>query len=143
MECLNPFYLIPTQYRSLGRVATKSPKSSYISKAAAQNRANRRNNAKQGQKKKRQELMSATRIFNGVDGAPRIVAVIPLSPDVEARGVVSNFADSLDLSAGDCPEIGLWKMKYVLTAEHTCILLFTPIQSRAFQNFVTIHQHVL
>lgn len=102
---------ISTHSRSLGRIARKSPKSSHLSNTAAHNRVNRRNNAKQGQSKKRQELVSATRIFNGVDGAPRIVAVIPLSPDVEARGIVSNLADSLDLSADDCPETGLWKMK--------------------------------
>ena len=113
LEYLNPVCLISTHYRSLGRVARKSPKESHVStrNAAAQNRANRRNSAKQGQRKKRQELVSATRIFNGVDGAPRIVAVIPLSPDVKARGVVSDLADSLDLSSDDCPEIGLWKMK--------------------------------
>jgi len=59
-------------------------------------------------------LVSATRIFNGVDGAPRIVAVIPLSEDVDARRTVSALAEALDAAADDCPETGLWKLKSVV-----------------------------
>lgn len=58
--------------------------------------------------------MSATRLFNGVDGAPRIIAVIPLSADVNARGTVSALAESLDVPADDCPDTGLWKIKCTL-----------------------------
>ncbi|KAF7983823.1 hypothetical protein HWV62_19079 [Athelia sp. TMB] len=94
-----------------GKIARASPKSSPSASTAAQSKLNRRNNAKQNQTKKRNALVSATRIFNGVDGAPRIVAVIPLSPDANPRSAVCALAESLDVSPDDCPEAGLWKLK--------------------------------
>jgi pre-rRNA-processing protein TSR1 len=96
-------------------VPRSSPKAAPTSNAAAQSRLNRRNNAKQGQTTKRQALVSATRVFNGVDGAPRIVAVIPLSEDVNARSTVSALSEALDTPADDCPEAGLWKLKFVVS----------------------------
>ncbi|KAJ7646804.1 ribosome biogenesis protein tsr1 [Roridomyces roridus] len=94
-----------------GRVPRESPKAGSGTKAAAQTRLNRRNNAKQAQALKRNALVSATRLFSGVDGTPRIVAVIPLTEDVSARNAVSSLAESLDIALDDCPEHGLWKMK--------------------------------
>ncbi|KAJ7497776.1 ribosome biogenesis protein tsr1 [Mycena latifolia] len=94
-----------------GRIPRASPKASVGSKNAAQTRLNRRNNAKQAQTIKRNALVSATRLFNGVDGAPRIVAVIPLTPDISARGAVSSLAEALDVPADDCPDHGLWRMR--------------------------------
>ncbi len=83
------------------------------SNTAAQARLNRKNNAKQQQLKKRNALVSATRVFNGVDGAPRIVAVIPLSEDVNVHTIVSALAESLDVSTDGFVEGGLWKMRCV------------------------------
>ncbi|KAJ7091936.1 ribosome biogenesis protein tsr1 [Mycena belliarum] len=94
-----------------GRIPRASPKASAGSKNAAQTRLNRRNNAKQAQTAKRNALISATRLFNGVDGAPRIVAVIPLTPDVSARGAVSALAEALDVPTDDCPDEGLWRLR--------------------------------
>ncbi|KAF9462418.1 ribosome biogenesis protein tsr1 [Collybia nuda] len=94
-----------------GRVPRASPKAGPTSNAALQSRLNRRNNAKQSQTKKRSALVSATRVFNGVDGAPRIVAVIPLTPDISPRNTVTSLAESLDISTEDCPEEGLWKIR--------------------------------
>ncbi|KIM45379.1 hypothetical protein M413DRAFT_442049 [Hebeloma cylindrosporum] len=94
-----------------GKVARQSPKSSPASNTAAQSRLNRRNNAKQAQLLKRNAFVSATRIFNGVDGAPRIVAVIPLTEDVSPKLTVASLAESLDSTAEDCPEDGLWKLR--------------------------------
>ncbi|KAJ6498822.1 ribosome biogenesis protein tsr1 [Mycena sanguinolenta] len=94
-----------------GKVPKQSPKSNPGSKIAAQTRLNRRNNAKQAQTLKRNALVSATRLFNGVDGAPRIVAVIPLSEDVSTRGAVSSLAEALDVATDNCPDQGLWKMR--------------------------------
>uniref|UniRef100_A0A8H7Y4G9 Ribosome biogenesis protein tsr1 n=1 Tax=Psilocybe cubensis TaxID=181762 RepID=A0A8H7Y4G9_PSICU len=93
------------------RIARPSPKASTGSSTVAQSRLNRRNNAKQSAAAKRNALVSATRIFNGVDGAPRIVAVIPLTEDVSAKSTVQSLADVLDMSADDCPDDGIWKMK--------------------------------
>ncbi|KAG6844381.1 hypothetical protein H0H87_007285 [Tephrocybe sp. NHM501043] len=94
-----------------GRIARTSPKASATSNASAQTKLNRRNNAKQAQAKKRNALVSATRLFSGVDGAPRIVAVIPLSPDIDPKSIVASLAESLDVSTDDCPQSGIWKMK--------------------------------
>ncbi|KAJ6594409.1 ribosome biogenesis protein tsr1 [Mycena capillaripes] len=94
-----------------GRVPRESPKANASSKLAAQTRLNRRNNAKQAQTLKRNALVSATRLFNGADGAPRIVAVIPLTEDISARSAVSSLAEALDVATDDCPDNGLWKMR--------------------------------
>ncbi|KAJ7933768.1 ribosome biogenesis protein tsr1 [Mycena leptocephala] len=94
-----------------GRVPRQSPKANVGSKIAAQTRLNRRNNAKQAQALKRNALVSATRLFNGADGAPRIVAVIPLTEDISTRSTVSSLAETLDVPADDCPDHGLWKMR--------------------------------
>lgn len=99
-----------------GKIARVSHKSSPATHTAAQSKLNRRNHAKQHQTKKRNALVSATRIFNGVDGAPRIVAVVPLSPDADPRSAVCALAESLDVSSEDCPESGLWKLRYVTCA---------------------------
>ncbi|KAJ7354686.1 ribosome biogenesis protein tsr1 [Mycena albidolilacea] len=94
-----------------GRVPRESPKSNAGSKIAAQTRLNRRNNAKQAQTLKRNALVSATRLFNGTDGAPRIVAVIPLTEDISTRSAVSSLAEALDVATDDCPDHGLWKLR--------------------------------
>lgn len=113
----------------LGKIARTSQKASPSSNAVAQSRLNRRNNAKQTQLFKRNALVSATRVFNGVDGAPRIVAVIPLTPDVSQKRAVSSLAETLDISAGDCPEDGLWKMRYVKLSNH----LFSYPSTKTYQ----------
>lgn len=94
-----------------GKVARTSPKAPFTNNAAAQLRLNRKNNAKQAQAKKRGAIVSATRIFNGIDGAPRIVAVIPLSGDVSPRNTVVALAETLEVPIEDCPQDGLWKMR--------------------------------
>ncbi|KAK7043236.1 ribosome biogenesis protein tsr1 [Paramarasmius palmivorus] len=98
----------------MGRIARQSPKStSTNSNAAAQLRHNRRNNAKQAQMKKRNALVSATRLFNGVDGAPRIVAVIPLTEDISSASTVKALAGSVDVASDgvEVAEKGIWKMR--------------------------------
>lgn len=67
------------------------------SSANAQSRVNRRNRSKQIQLRKRQSLLSAVSIFGGADGAPRIVAVVPLCEDVDSRSAVSALSTSLGL----------------------------------------------
>jgi len=79
--------------------------------SAAQTRLNRQNAAKQIQHKKRQEVVAATKLFGGTDGTPRIVAVIPLSPDVNAKDAVKSIVESYDGETGDIPENGIWRTK--------------------------------
>lgn len=59
----------------------------------------RRNQAKQKQLAKRKEHQQETQIFSGKDGAPRIVAIIPLCPDSDAQTAVKHLNDSLDIEA--------------------------------------------
>ncbi|KAH7904026.1 NUC121 domain-containing protein, partial [Hygrophoropsis aurantiaca] len=95
-----------------GRIQRHSVKtrSGPSANTAAQARLNRRNTAKQAQAQKRAELIESTRIFNGVDGAPRIVAVVPLCPDVDAQRAVRGLAHELDVDPSGCPETGSWRM---------------------------------
>lgn len=93
-----------------GRVHCTNSKAS-APKTSGQWKLNRRNTARQAQTHKRETLVSATRIFSGADGVPRIVAVIPLSADVKSTSIVASLSASLDISADDCPPEGLWKMK--------------------------------
>lgn len=93
-----------------GKTVRQSPKSSSTA-TVAQARLNRRNNARQIQTKKRQALISATRLFSGTGGTPRIVAVVPLTPDVSARTVIQRIAEVLDVPADGCPEVGNWRMR--------------------------------
>ncbi|KAI9511128.1 ribosome biogenesis protein tsr1 [Russula earlei] len=85
--------------RSKGRVSRPAAKIVHASraKAGAQAKVNRRNHAKQIQLQKRQSLLSAVRVFGGVDGAPRVVAVVPLCEDADSRAAVSALSKSLEL----------------------------------------------
>ncbi len=82
------------------------------SSANAQSKVNRRNRSKQIQLRKRQSLLSAVSIFGGVDGAPRIVAVIPLCDDVDSRSAVSALSTSLGLP-DDTGRESVRKFKFV------------------------------
>lgn len=97
---------------------------------AAQARLNRRNTQKQAQTAKRASLIASTRIFNGVDGAPRIVAVIPLCEDIRTIDTVRALATSVIEDVDGIDENSpTWKLKYVLgcTTYHLPILLFTRV----------------
>ncbi|KIP06509.1 hypothetical protein PHLGIDRAFT_128227 [Phlebiopsis gigantea 11061_1 CR5-6] len=93
-----------------GKLSRQSPKTTHSAANAVQTRLNRKNHAKQVQTLKRQATISASRIFNGADGAPRIVAVIPLTPDVDPAFVAAALAEHLDISEV-VPQHGLWKLR--------------------------------
>ena len=61
---------------------------------------------------KRQALVSATRIFSGIDGAPRIVAIVPLTDDVDPRNVAAALHESLDAPSEGVPESGICRLRY-------------------------------
>ncbi|KAI0075767.1 ribosome biogenesis protein tsr1 [Panus rudis PR-1116 ss-1] len=94
-----------------GRLSKQSPQAVSTANAASQLRANRRNQSKQVQATKRQALVSATRIFSGADGAPRIVAIIPLTEDVDPRNIALTLQESLDVPADNAPESGIWRLR--------------------------------
>ena len=89
--------------------------------------------------------MSATRVFNGVDGAPRIVAVIPLTFDVSAKKVVNSLAEVLDLPSADCPEDGVWKMRcgsHFIRSEISKLTDTEPIASKLRCNSAQCHTEI-
>jgi len=92
---------------------------------AAQARLNRRNTQKQAQAAKRASLVASTRIFNGVDGAPRIVAVIPLCEDIRTvdavRALATSVTEDVDGIGEDSP---LWKMKYVFQLRYSSLIIY-------------------
>ncbi|KAI0256330.1 ribosome biogenesis protein tsr1 [Lactifluus subvellereus] len=96
--------------RSKGRISGQATKMMHASNASAQSKINRRNHAKQIQLQKRQSLLASIRIFGGVDGAPRIVAVIPLCEDVSSRSAVSTLSNSLALPT-QIDQEPVWKIK--------------------------------
>lgn len=57
----------------------------------------RRNQAKQARLTKHKEHLKETSIFSGKDGAPRIVAVVPLCADGDAATAIQQLNGSLDL----------------------------------------------
>lgn len=66
----------------------------------------RRNQARQKQQTKHREHQRETNVFNGKDGAPRIVAVVPLCEDGDAAAAVKQLSNSLDVDV-DVPEAGV------------------------------------
>ncbi|KAG8688091.1 hypothetical protein FRC09_013108 [Ceratobasidium sp. 395] len=91
-----------------GRIGN-SPKSNTASNVAlAQTKLNRKNAAKQLLTKKRAGLADEGKIFHGPNAAPRIVAVVPLSPDVSSRQVAIQIVEALGVDASAAPESGSW-----------------------------------
>ena len=69
----------------------------------------RRNRAKQIRLNKDNEHAKATNVFVGKDGAPRVIAVIPLCSDVSAAAAVRSLNASLDVE-DEVPEAGWTRM---------------------------------
>ncbi|GAB0142129.1 hypothetical protein EsHS_00002693 [Epichloe bromicola] len=59
----------------------------------------RRNQAKQARLTKHKEHLKETSVFQGKDGAPRIVAVVPLCAHGDAKAAIKQLNDSLDIDA--------------------------------------------
>lgn len=66
----------------------------------------RRNQARQKQLAKHKEHLRETIIFAGRDGAPRVVAVVPLCGDGDAAAAVRQLSGSLDVNT-EVPEQGI------------------------------------
>ncbi|KAK7730637.1 ribosome biogenesis protein tsr1 [Botryosphaeria dothidea] len=66
----------------------------------------RRNQAKQKRVGKHAEHVEATKVFAGKDGAPRVVAIVPLAEDVSGKLAARSLNAALDLEE-DVPEQGV------------------------------------
>ncbi|KAJ4356225.1 ribosome biogenesis protein tsr1 [Didymosphaeria variabile] len=84
---------------SLEKGSRRTPHQQVVSKF------DRRNRAKQMRINKDHEHAKVTNVFNGQDGAPRIVAVIPLCSDVSAAAAVQSLNASLDINE-EVPDAG-------------------------------------
>ncbi|KAG0236041.1 hypothetical protein BGW42_004149 [Actinomortierella wolfii] len=80
--------------KAKGKVERVSIK--HQSQRGASSKVDRRNAAKLLQQKKREELHRKNRIFDSRHGAPKIVAVVPLCPDVTAESAIKHMFASVD-----------------------------------------------
>ncbi|KAI0026792.1 hypothetical protein K488DRAFT_75075 [Vararia minispora EC-137] len=88
-----------------------APKVTHAAAVAAQSKQSRRNTAKQVQAAKRHALVTATRVFGGVDGAPRVVAIAPLTEDVDAHAVARAVVEAVGVDDEAAPKCGLWRIR--------------------------------
>ena len=70
----------------------------------------RRNQARQKQQVKHQEKIQATSIFAGQNGAPRHIAIIPLTPDVDTQRAIHLMNESVDVP-GDISQDGVSRVR--------------------------------
>ncbi|KAJ5613124.1 hypothetical protein N7510_006318 [Penicillium lagena] len=123
--------MAPTQtvhhHRSTTKASHKPYKSKHASKSALKDKAkgkveyaergtrktphqqlmsklDRRNQARQKQQVKHQEKAQATSIFTGQNGAPRHVAIVPLSADIDIAAAIRAVNESVDVSADVSPD---------------------------------------
>lgn len=59
----------------------------------------RRNQARQKQQLKHQERAQTVSVFSGQNGAPRQIAVVPLSVDIDTAAVIRSMNESVDVSS--------------------------------------------
>lgn len=118
----------------------------------------RRNQAKQYQRKKYQEHVKASKLFGGRGGAPKVVAVVPLCEEINTQAAVESLNSSLDIQA-DVPGSGLvsvdverfkQKLDYILPQSHLipvldacCVADFVVLILSAEQEVETYGEHLL
>lgn len=124
----------PHHHRSTTKTTHKPFKSRHLTKSALKNAAKgkissledkgkrrtmsqqvmskieRRNQAKQKRLTQKREHDRDVSVFAGRDGAPRVVAVVPLCADSSAKEAVSKLCGSVDVEDMDLPEEGWARM---------------------------------
>ncbi|KAK2758308.1 hypothetical protein FQN54_004154 [Arachnomyces sp. PD_36] len=86
------------------RGSRKTPHQQLMSKL------DRRNQARQRQQVKHQEKIQATSIFAGQNGAPRHIAIIPLTPDVDTQQAIHLLNESVE-APGDVSQGGISRVR--------------------------------
>ncbi|KAL8921903.1 MAG: hypothetical protein Q9208_005507 [Pyrenodesmia sp. 3 TL-2023] len=84
----------------------------------------RRNQAKQLRQTKHQENAKAISVFAGHHGAPRIVAVVPLSEDCDTHAAIRNLNQSVGNEAAR-PSEGPWRVRVERFAQS---ILYVPVE---------------
>ncbi|XRM38895.1 ribosome biogenesis protein tsr1 [Aspergillus tubingensis] len=121
-----PTQTVQHHHRSTTKSSNKPYKSRHASKSALKDKAkgkvegqergtrktphqqlksklDRRNQARQKQQLKHQEKAQSVSIFTGQNGAPRHVAVVPLSADIDVAAIIRALNESVDVSAEISP----------------------------------------
>lgn len=123
------------------RPATKDPATRAVKAASSTVQAknlkvNRKNHAKQVLAKKKELLEENRNIFNGKnkhgDKVQRVVAVIPMTDDVDAEEIVKQLAASIDSSCDGVE--GYRSVKYVTSGYHDEQRLTSLPRFAAFRN---------
>ncbi|KAL5335273.1 hypothetical protein BJX70DRAFT_390753 [Aspergillus crustosus] len=122
-----PTSTVQHHHRSTTKTSHKSYKTGHASKRALKDQAkgkvergergtrktphqqlmsklDRKNQARQKQQSKQQERAQATSIFSGQYGAPRHVAIIPLSVDIDTTAIIRALNDSVDGPSAASPD---------------------------------------
>ncbi|PYH32636.1 small subunit rRNA maturation protein TSR1 [Aspergillus neoniger CBS 115656] len=122
-----PTQTVQHHHRSTTKSSNKPYKSRHASKSALKDKAkgkvegqergtrktphqqlksklDRRNQARQKQQLKHQEKAQSVSIFTGQNGAPRHVAVVPLSADIDVAAIIRALNESVDVSAEISPD---------------------------------------
>lgn len=91
--------------RWLGKIETRERGSRKTPHQQVMSKFDRRNQAKQKRLLNHEQHEKATGLFGGKDGAPRIVAVVPLCEDVSAAAAIKSLNTSVDVE-DEVPEQG-------------------------------------
>lgn len=81
----------------LGKVEDRGKRNHKSLHQQVMSKIERRHQARQKQQTKHQEHTKSTSIFAGINGAPRIVALVPLTNDGNPRVAIQKLNDGLDL----------------------------------------------
>ncbi|KAI4177412.1 MAG: hypothetical protein LQ343_000393 [Gyalolechia ehrenbergii] len=100
------------------RGSRKTPHQQIMSKL------DRRNQAKQLRQMKHQENAKATSVFAGKNGAPRIVAVVPLCEDCDAVEAIRKLNQSVDNNV-EIPAEGPWRVRVERFSQS---LIYVPVK---------------
>ncbi|KAL2008679.1 hypothetical protein VTN00DRAFT_6873 [Thermoascus crustaceus] len=90
--------------QSKGKVEARERGSRKTPHQQLMSKLDRRNQARQKQMLKHQEKAQATSIFSGQNGAPRHVAIVPLSSDIDTRAAITRLNESVDLPDDVSPD---------------------------------------
>lgn len=82
--------------KSKGRVEKKQKP---VSNTKSLNRHDRKNRSKDKQAAKREQLQDTRRIFRGIDGAPKIVSIVPLSTAINPNDFMHQLLEPLSLTS--------------------------------------------
>lgn len=83
--------------RFLGKVEDRGKRNTKSLHQQVMSKIERRHQARQKQQTKHQEHTKSTSVFSGINGAPRIIAVVPLTDDGNPREAIKKLNEGLDL----------------------------------------------